>query len=205
MALCGETELSAGSRIRLYPSIYIEADNTLYNSAEEPSYNNHNQASSIMISGIAHINMTVPVDTLDQAEAFYAKTLGMTRVPVPALQRGTLAWYIISLSNTTSLPEHTHRPRFDITPNGQQVHISFGPPTPHSSRHPCFKIESPEALLKLQNRIWEHYSSDEHGAAAGRPLEADEPGKADSGAKGVEYPRRFFARDYAGNRLEFSL
>lgn len=26
-----------------------------------------------------------------------------------------------------------------------------------------------------------------------------------TGAKGVEYPTRFFARDYAGNRLEFSL
>jgi hypothetical protein len=26
-----------------------------------------------------------------------------------------------------------------------------------------------------------------------------------TGAKGVEYPQRFFARDYAGNRLEFSL
>lgn len=25
------------------------------------------------------------------------------------------------------------------------------------------------------------------------------------GAQGVEYPKRFFARDYAGNRLEFSL
>jgi hypothetical protein len=25
------------------------------------------------------------------------------------------------------------------------------------------------------------------------------------GAKGVEYPKRYFARDYAGNRLEFSL
>ena len=25
------------------------------------------------------------------------------------------------------------------------------------------------------------------------------------GAKGVEYPTRFFARDYAGNRLEFSV
>jgi hypothetical protein len=28
-------------------------------------------------------------------------------------------------------------------------------------------------------------------------------GKAD--AQGVEYPSRFFARDYAGNRLEFSV
>lgn len=26
-----------------------------------------------------------------------------------------------------------------------------------------------------------------------------------AGAQGVEYPSRFFARDYAGNRLEFSL
>lgn len=26
-----------------------------------------------------------------------------------------------------------------------------------------------------------------------------------TGAKGVEYPERFFARDYANNRLEFSL
>lgn len=25
------------------------------------------------------------------------------------------------------------------------------------------------------------------------------------GSKGVEYPKRFFARDYAGNRLEFSV
>lgn len=25
------------------------------------------------------------------------------------------------------------------------------------------------------------------------------------GAKGVEYPVRFFARDFSGNRLEFSL
>lgn len=26
-----------------------------------------------------------------------------------------------------------------------------------------------------------------------------------SGDKGIEYPKRFFARDFAGNRLEFSL
>lgn len=26
-----------------------------------------------------------------------------------------------------------------------------------------------------------------------------------AGEKGVEYPQRFFARDFAGNRLEFSL
>ena len=26
-----------------------------------------------------------------------------------------------------------------------------------------------------------------------------------TGAQGVEYPQRFFARDFAGNRLEFSI
>lgn len=91
---------------------------------------------------------------------------------------------------------------------------------PKSSRHPCFKLESPEALLQLRQRIWDHHQKG--GAAA--PKEADKPGEADSGmlssltsitfecayrdelgSKGVEYPQRFFARDYAGNRLEFSL
>lgn len=58
------------------------------------------------------------------------------------------------------------------------------------------------------------------------PLQADKPGDVNSGeqttnllvivlllirspqtlgAQGKEYPTRFFARDYAGNRLEFSL
>jgi len=45
-----------------------------------------------MITGIAHVNLTVPPGTLDEAEAFYSKTLGFHRVPVPVLQRDTLAW-----------------------------------------------------------------------------------------------------------------
>lgn len=45
-----------------------------------------------MISGIAHVNLTVPPKTLDQAEEFYAHTLGFTRAPVPKLQKDTLAW-----------------------------------------------------------------------------------------------------------------
>lgn len=47
-----------------------------------------------MLSGIAHVNLTVPVGTFAQAEDFYAGTLGMTRVPVPVLQKDTLAWYV---------------------------------------------------------------------------------------------------------------
>jgi hypothetical protein len=83
-----------------------------------------------------------------------------------------------------------------------QVHIAFGQNSePKSSRHPCFKIESPEALLSLRQRIWDHHQRGDASA----PREADKPGEAASGAKGEEYPQRFFARDYAGNRLEFSL
>lgn len=47
-----------------------------------------------MLTGIAHVNLTVPPGTLDDADAFYGKTLGMHRVPVPALQKDTLAWYV---------------------------------------------------------------------------------------------------------------
>jgi len=45
-----------------------------------------------MITGIAHVNITVPPGTLDQADEFYGKTLGFQNVPVPHLQKGTLAW-----------------------------------------------------------------------------------------------------------------
>ncbi len=48
-----------------------------------------------MITGIAHVNITVPPGTLEHAAAFYAGTLGLTRAPVPALQRDTLAWSVI--------------------------------------------------------------------------------------------------------------
>ncbi|KAJ9503976.1 hypothetical protein H2202_000032 [Exophiala xenobiotica] len=138
-----------------------------------------------MISGFAHVNLTVPSGTLEQANEFYGTTLGLTSRPVPELQRGTLAW-------------------FDIGTSSQEVHIAFGAATdfgPPSSRHPCFKLESPEKLIQLRQRIWDHFARG--GAAA--PQAADKPGDSESGAKGVEYPQRFFARDYAGNRLEFSL
>jgi hypothetical protein len=71
--------------------------------------------------------------------------------------------------------------------------------------------------MVLQKRIWHHRL--EGGAAAA--LDCDEPGGENSGSKvyaasslhvwahadaqGVEYPTRFFARDFAGNRLEFAV
>ncbi|KAH8680212.1 hypothetical protein BGZ61DRAFT_480911 [Ilyonectria robusta] len=136
-----------------------------------------------MIAGIAHVNITVPEGTLDLANEFYASILGLTPRPVPALQKGSLAW-------------------FDIGSSGQQIHVAFGSNVDlESTRHPCFKLQDKEALAALQLKIWEHFEAG--GSAA--PMAADKPGQLDSGAQGVEYPDRFFARDYAGNRLEFSL
>jgi hypothetical protein len=45
-----------------------------------------------MISGIAHVNLTVPKGTLEQADVFYGTTLGLTSRPVPQAQKGMLAW-----------------------------------------------------------------------------------------------------------------
>jgi hypothetical protein len=50
-----------------------------------------------MIIGIAHVNLTVPPGTLEEAAEFYGTTLGFMRVPVPVLQKDSLAWYVIYL------------------------------------------------------------------------------------------------------------
>ncbi|KAI5452751.1 hypothetical protein NCC49_000498 [Naganishia albida] len=141
-----------------------------------------------LITSIAHINLTVPHGTLETAAAFYGDTLGLTRVPVPSAQTHELAW-------------------FNIGHSGQQVHIAF-PATEAeladnraARRHPCFTLASQEAMAQLQARIWAHFERGGEGA----PVQADKPGDVNSGAQGKEYPTRFFARDYAGNRLEFSL
>ncbi|OBT39921.1 hypothetical protein VE00_09602, partial [Pseudogymnoascus sp. WSF 3629] len=113
-----------------------------------------------MITSIAHVNLTVPAGTFSQAEAFYANTLGMKRVPVPMDQKDILAW-------------------FDITPGGQQIHIAFDMPNDAKAmRHPCFKLESPEALEKLQRKVWRHFEM--RTESEGAPLEVDRPGEADS-------------------------
>jgi hypothetical protein len=70
--------------------------------------------------------------------------------------------------------------RFDITPKGQQIHISSNSPVPNeptASRHPCFKLESVEKLNELRQRIWAHF---ERGGE-GKPMAADKPGDIDSG------------------------
>lgn len=53
--------------------------------------NGHKEDASL-ISGIAHVNLTVPAGTLEQANTFYGETLGLTARAVPAAQKGSLAW-----------------------------------------------------------------------------------------------------------------
>lgn len=105
-----------------------------------------------MITGIAHINLTVPSGTLHLSDKFYGETLGLTSTPCPEHMRGRLSW-------------------FNIGKSGQQVHIAFGTNEP-SDRHPCFKLESPEALMKLRGRIMEHHQLGDEAA----PLEAPREG-----------------------------
>lgn len=127
-----------------------------------------------MITGIHHINLVIPAGTLPLATEFYSSTLGLTQIPVPQLQRDTLAWFALGAS-------------------GQQVHVAIGKPHDFgaaSSRHPCFRVAGPDALDELRQRVWAHF---ERGGEAA-PKEADRPGERDSGAQGVEYPTRFFAR-----------
>lgn len=47
-----------------------------------------------MITGLHHVNLIVPAGTLDAAEAFYGKTLGLTPRAVPERQKGSLAWCV---------------------------------------------------------------------------------------------------------------
>ncbi|KAF2115988.1 hypothetical protein BDV96DRAFT_62088 [Lophiotrema nucula] len=139
-----------------------------------------------LITGLAHVNLSIPPGTLDLAKSFYSTALGLTPRPVPVAQTNELAW-------------------FDIGSSGQQIHISIqkhdqDTTVPNSSRHPCFRIGSPEALIALQKRILQHLDAGGKDA----PMACDAVGKS-SGPTTVEYPTRFFARDFAGNRLEFSL
>lgn len=145
-----------------------------------------------MISGLHHVNLLVPPQTLHLAVSFYNSTLGLKQADVPTSAKAHLAW-------------------FDVDGRGsQQIHITSqhyltqaeAKAQYDSPRHLCFKIPSEEKLEKLQKRIWQRYESGGEGA----PVYCDELGQDNAGqGKAGEFPKRFFARDYAGNRLEFGL
>ncbi|KAJ9655365.1 hypothetical protein H2198_005739 [Neophaeococcomyces mojaviensis] len=145
-----------------------------------------------LYSGLDHVNLLVPPHTLHLAYDFYAGTLGLTPTAVPPSSKGHLAWFKIGNSS-------------------QQIHITSQHPLnstqmkaqTESPRHFCFKIPSQEKLDLLHGRIWQHYERGGEGA----PVHSDDPAQSNRVSQGAagEFPNRFFARDYAGNRLEFSL
>lgn len=69
--------------------------------------------------------------------------------------------------------------RFNLTddPKPQQIHVAFGTNEPDSTRHPCFRIESMEALQALRQRLWEHHLKGDAAA----PMHVDKPGEKISG------------------------
>ncbi|KAK5942822.1 hypothetical protein PMZ80_005388 [Knufia obscura] len=144
-----------------------------------------------LISGLHHVNIQVPPQTLHIASQFYAGTLGLTQTPAPDSMKAHLAW-------------------FDMGSSGQQIHITSQfhldqaqmKAQSESPRHLCFKILSEDKLDQLQERIWQLYKTGGESA----PVHCDDPAQTASGRIGPKgFPKRFFARDYAGNRLEFSL
>lgn len=144
-----------------------------------------------LISGWHHVNLLVQPQTLHLARAFYADVLGLESTPVPESKKSHLMW-------------------FNIGTSGQQLHITSEHnlnPTQmkaqsESPRHPCFKVPAEDKLVILQQRLWVLCEQGGEGA----PVQCDQPG-TDNGGQGQagEFPSRFFARDYAGNRLEFTV
>ena len=143
------------------------------------------------ISGLHHVNLLVPPNSLPLANSFYSGVLGFSTTPVPNSSKTHLAW-------------------FNVGNTGQQLHVTSEhylsqaqlKAQAESPRHACFKIVSEEKLVQLQKAIYKLYEKGGEGA----PVHCDEPGDNNNG-QGVagDFPKRFFARDYAGNRLEFSV
>lgn len=88
-----------------------------------------------MLTGIAHVNLTVPAGTLDQAEAFYGETLGMHRVPVPALQRESLAWFVDNTkSDLPSSGRNVDKKIYETNTSTKVRHHAPRPASAHSLR-----------------------------------------------------------------------
>lgn len=144
-----------------------------------------------LVSSLDHVNLLVPPQTLHLAQSFYAGVLGLVPAVVPTSRKACLAW-------------------FKIGNGDQQIHVSSEyylsqvqmKAQTESPRHLCLKIPSEDKFNILQKTIYQLYEAGGEGA----PVYCDEPGENNSG-RGVsgDFPKRFFARDYAGNRLEFSL
>jgi catechol 2,3-dioxygenase-like lactoylglutathione lyase family enzyme len=103
-----------------------------------------------MIIGIAHVNLTVPPGTLEQAAEFYGNTLGFTRVAVPVLQKDTLAWYVLfpflPASFTLSCPASS--------PHSSLQTLS-SPRYPSSQTHPL-SSKNGKGIRLTENKVRHH-------------------------------------------------
>ena len=143
-----------------------------------------------LLTSLDHVNLLVPPNTLHIAKQFYIQTLGLTSIPVPSSKKSHLAWFAIGHSN-------------------QQVHITSEHDLPpfkriaqsESPQHLCFKVSCYENLERMHSLLWKGYCQGGEGA----PMQCDVLGEDNAGTGEGDFPMRFFARDFAGNRLEFTL
>lgn len=84
-----------------------------------------------MVTGLHHVNVTVPAELESAAKYFYGSVLGLPQVPKPASSRQSGAWYQIGEAQLhLSIEEENHAPL--------------------SSRHICFTVSD---LAEAQNRF----------------------------------------------------
>ena len=94
-----------------------------------------------LISGLAHVNLTIPRGTLDQAFDFYGDTLGLTSGELEAMRIDDGQMMLTMRSPGTSTSERDTRlvsysantvfyhtltaSRFNIADSGQMIHVAF--------------------------------------------------------------------------------
>jgi catechol 2,3-dioxygenase-like lactoylglutathione lyase family enzyme len=79
-----------------------------------------------VVVGLHHVNVTVPLESEQQAKRFYGDVLGLKQVPKPSGSRPSGAWYQIGVN---------------------QLHLSVESEDrgPLSSRHVCFAVSDLKA------------------------------------------------------------
>ncbi|OXH31296.1 hypothetical protein J008_03662 [Cryptococcus neoformans] len=181
---------------------------------------------------IQHVNLAIPKGTLEQAQEFYGDVIGFKNDQVPQLQRGTILWFRVgdgpqqihvsfekgstetgpALSDPS--PISSRHPCFSL-PSQEALtalqeriyehHIKGVPASAQECDKPGGENSgSKVSLVSLPSSIPPprfpfHPTFKAIGSWADSFLFFLSP------RKGVEFPTRFFARDFAGNRLEFSV
>ncbi|OXC69019.1 hypothetical protein AYX13_02308 [Cryptococcus neoformans] len=181
---------------------------------------------------IQHVNLAIPKGTLEQAQEFYGDVIGFKNDQVPQLQRGTILWFRVgdgpqqihvsfekgstetgpALSDPS--PISSRHPCFSL-PSQEALtalqeriyehHIKGVPASAQECDKPGGENSgSKVSLVSFPSSIPPprfpfHPTFKAIGSWADSFLFFLSP------RKGVEFPTRFFARDFAGNRLEFSV